>query len=62
MEMTKENSEYIGDGVYAGYDGMGIWLYTGSHDVPDNRVYLEDFVFDALIRFAERKGFKVCTR
>ena len=56
MEMTKENSDYIGDGVYAGFDGMGIWLYTGSHDHPDNRVYLEDFVFGALIKFAERAG------
>ena len=56
MEMTKENSEYIGDGVYAGYDGMGIWLHVGSHDKPTDKVYLEDYVFDALITFAKRAG------
>jgi len=62
MEMTKENSDYIGDGVYAGFDGEGIWLYTGSHDYPDNRVYLEPQVLDSLIRFAKRAGFKICTQ
>ena len=56
MEMTKENSDYIGDGVYAGYDGMGIWLHVGSHDFPTDKVYLEDFVFGALIKFAKRAG------
>ena len=56
MKMTKGNSEYIGDGVYAGYDGMGIWLHTGSHDVPDNRVYLEDIVLFQLIEFAKKVG------
>ena len=57
MEMTKENSSYIGDGVYAGFDGMGIWLYTGSHDFPTDKVYLEEgFVFGALIKFAKRAG------
>jgi len=56
MEMTKENSEYIGDGVYAGYDGMGIWLYANSHDHPTEQIYLEDFVLTALINFAKRFG------
>jgi len=56
MEMTSENSEYIGDGVYAGYDGMGIWLYANSHDHPTDKIYLEDFVFCALLNFVERKA------
>ena len=56
MEMTKENSEYIGDGVYAGYDGMSIWLHVGSHDKPTDKVCLEDFVLTALINFAKRVG------
>ena len=55
--MTKANSEYIGDGVYAGFDEFGgIWLYTGSHDYPVNRVYLEPQVLGELIRFAKRAG------
>jgi len=56
MEMTKENSEYIGDGVYAGYDGMSIWLHVGSHDKPTDKICLEDFVFMGLIKFAKRAG------
>ncbi|MHA1302164.1 MAG: hypothetical protein ACTSPI_00480 [Candidatus Heimdallarchaeaceae archaeon] len=59
MEMTEENSSYIGDGVYAGFDGMNIWLYTGSHDYPDNRVCLEPEVLDSLIHFVKRVGFKI---
>lgn len=60
MEMTTENSEYIGDGVYAGYDGMGIWLYANSHDHPTERIYLEPQVLDSLIRFAKRAGMIKC--
>ena len=56
MEMTKENSDYIGDGVYAGFDGEGIWLYANSHDRPTERIYLEPFVLGALILFAKRAG------
>lgn len=54
MDMTEENSSYIGDGVYAGYDGMGIWLHANSHDEPTDKIYLEASVFCALLNFAER--------
>lgn len=56
MEMTTENAEYIGDGVYAGYDGMGIWLHANSHDEPTDKIYFELQVLDSLIRFAKRVG------
>ena len=56
MEMTEQNSSYIGDGVYAGYDGMGIWLHANSHCNPTDRIYLEDMVFFQLISFAKRVG------
>lgn len=48
-----ENHEYIGDGVYAEFDGFGIWLRTGDHrdDYCDNKVYLEPDVLDSLNRF-----------
>ena len=52
-------ASYIGDGVYAIYDGHGIWLHTGSHDKPDQRVYLEPEVFISLVRFAESIETKV---
>lgn len=25
---------YLGDGVYASFDGYQIWLHVGSHDTP----------------------------
>ena len=49
--MTEENSRYIGDGVYAGFDGMGIWLHANSHDHPTDRIYLEPEVLAALKEF-----------
>ena len=53
MEMTEQNSRYIGDGVYAGFDGFGIWLYANSHDHPTERIYLEPEVYQQLVRFVE---------
>lgn len=47
----KRPADYLGDGVYAISDGYGIWLHTGSHDRPTNRVYLEPQVMEALTRF-----------
>ena len=44
---------YIGDGVYAIFDGCGIWLHTGSHDKPDDRVYLEPEMLASLNRFVK---------
>jgi len=40
-------SEVI-DGVYAGYDGFGIWLHANSHEDPADRIYLEPQVLRAL--------------
>ena len=51
MKMTEETSRYIGDGVYAGFDGMGIWLHANSHDHPTDRIYLEPEVLAALKEF-----------
>ena len=46
--------EYCGDGVYAGFDGEGIWLHANSHDEPTDRIYLEPSVLNDLIIFANR--------
>jgi len=56
MEMTTENSMYIGDGVYAGYDGYSIWLHVGSHDDFTDVVCLEPDVLRNLVDFCNRKG------
>jgi hypothetical protein len=45
--------DYIGDGVYAEYDGFGIWLHANEPD-SEKAVYLEPVVLAALNRFAQR--------
>jgi len=52
--MPDEKREYLGDGVYASFDGWHIWLVTGSHDNPDNRVALEPSVYNALVRYHDQ--------
>jgi predicted component of type VI protein secretion system len=46
--------EYLGDGVYAIYDGYGIWLHANDLENPTDRVYLEPKVFNALKKFEKR--------
>jgi GT2 family glycosyltransferase len=46
--------KYIGDGVYAGYDGYQVWIYT---DRDDGRSYiaLEPDVLDALADYHHKR-------
>lgn len=48
------NKQYIGDGVYASFDGYHIVLDTGN-DI----VYLKDLVYAALVEYARRLGWVV---
>jgi len=52
MEIT-----YLGDGLYAKFDGYMIHLMSNSSETPDNEVFLEDTVFQALLNFAKRIGW-----
>ncbi len=45
--------EYLGDGVYASFDGYHVWLRTGSHDA-EPAIALEPAVFMSLARYYER--------
>ena len=54
MEMTSENADHIGDGVYIGYDGFGFWLHANNHEDPTDRIYLEPSVIEALNCFVKR--------
>lgn len=47
----KASATYLGDGLYAIFDGFSIWLHANSHDDPTDRVCLEPKVFKALIEF-----------
>ena len=46
--------EYLGDGVYAAWDGFAIELRANDHLNPTDRVVLEPAVMTALLRFRER--------
>ena len=41
---------YLGDGVYAMYDGCGVWLHANSWQEPTDRIYLEGRVLSSLVR------------
>ncbi len=46
--------EHAGSGVYVVVDAIGVWLHANSHDQPTDRIYLEDEVLTAVLKFRER--------
>jgi hypothetical protein len=54
--MTKKI--YIGDSVYAEYDGFGIVLTTENGRGPSNTIYMEPEVVRALVDFVDFIGRK----
>lgn len=46
--------DYLGDSVYADFDGYGIILTTENGYGPGNTIVLEPEVLEALNRYAER--------
>jgi len=48
---------YLGDGLYAECDGYMIRLMANNPSTPDNEVFMEDWVFQALLDFARRIGW-----
>jgi len=49
--MKVENQIYLGDGVYAIYDGYSIWLRVGNHKNTDVQICLEPSVLKSLNEF-----------
>jgi len=47
------DQEYIGDGVYASFDGYHIWLRTERDDVV-HTIALEPQVLEALVTYRHR--------
>jgi hypothetical protein len=48
-----EARSYIGDGVYATFDGSNIWLITEREDGP-HRIALEPAVLASLVDYVSR--------
>ena len=44
---------YIGDGVYAMFDGSGVWLHANDHraEIATDKIYLEPQVLKSLNTF-----------
>ena len=53
----KRKVSYLGDGVYATFDGEYIWLFVGSHDRPTDTAALDISTYTALLGFARRIGW-----
>lgn len=51
-----EHKEYLGDSVYASFDGYHVWLTTenGYPDDPRNQIALEPPVLNALHGYVRR--------
>lgn len=50
------SGDYLGDGVFATFDGWHIVL-TVERDGRDERVYLGPEVYQALVRYADGRGY-----
>jgi hypothetical protein len=52
--MSDCNETYIGDGVYASFDGYQIWLRVNRDGMRDETIALEPNVFAELYHYAAR--------
>lgn len=52
----RKNHDYIGDGVYAEFDGYGIWLRANDHrdHLCTDKIYIEPDVLESLNQFYRR--------
>lgn len=55
IDATLKKKVYLGDSVYAEYDGYGIVITTenGYHDDPRNKIYFEPEIIEAFFSFVE---------
>lgn len=60
-EDIMKNKEYIGDSVYAEYDGFGLIITTenGGDCDPSNSIYLEPEILNSLNQFFQRVTAKL---
>lgn len=58
--MSEFNKEYLGDSVYAQI-GQGFVILTTENGLPDdpsNKIFMEESVIKAFLRYVERIGIK----
>jgi hypothetical protein len=50
-----ENESYLGDGVYARWDGCGCWIYTSNGFETSEEIYIELDTLNSLNDFVANK-------
>lgn len=58
MDQITENKTYIGDGVYASFEGDALRLETLGLGFGNDIIYLEPEVFSRLLEYAKQVGWK----
>jgi hypothetical protein len=58
-DVVRGNDTYLGDGLYASYDGVYVRLYAHNGVRTTAEVVLEPVALDALLVWAKKIGF--CT-
>ena len=43
------SKQYLGDGVYAAFDGFGVWLTAEDGIIATDAIYVEPNVLDTLV-------------
>jgi hypothetical protein len=56
--MTNPRPDYLGDGVYAEFDGYHIVLKANDHRFPTDTIAIDPHTWEALKRYAVRSGFE----
>lgn len=52
--MSKNTPTYLGDGLYADFDGYQIKLMANSYEFPTDTVYLDPNVTEALLKYIDK--------
>jgi hypothetical protein len=55
MDFDQVNAEYLGDGVYAQFDGFHLWLFTHNGYEATNEIALDPETYSALVEYVEKK-------
>jgi hypothetical protein len=59
-EMTEPT--YLGDGVYASFDGWKIRLDANSPKTPSDTIYIDSITWDALLDYGNKMFFDIDTK
>jgi len=52
-----ENPIFLGDGVYAEYDGGQLILTTEDPDHPHDAIYIDEEAFNKFVKWVKMSGF-----